>query len=108
MLLLWSPYSKAEEDIVGDVVRDVCPVGSAVREENGSLVFSVLPSRERKLKPEYDGGVLEPWWFKMARDFVNTVQEENLPYGMCSYVYVCVFISKFLDFRNKQNKILPR
>ena len=79
---------------MGDVVRDVCPLGSAVREENGSLVFSALPSQERDLKPEYDGGALESWWFRLARDFVNTVQKENLPYGICAVIYYVFVLSK--------------
>lgn len=58
------------EDVVG-IIEDVCPEGRAVLGANRTL----------SVNPSYDGGNLKHW-FTMARGLVNSVKEENLPYGM--------------------------
>lgn len=58
------------EDVVG-INEDVCPGGRAVLGANWTISVS----------PSYDGGHVEHW-FTIARELVNSVKKDNLPYGM--------------------------
>ena len=54
-----------------DEIEDVCP---------GSRT-ALIANRTEGVNPRYDGGTVEGW-FSLAREFVNAVKGENLPYGM--------------------------
>lgn len=54
-----------------------------VIEDGDELDYGTLPPTEPVGEPdEYDPAGLDGW-YDLARGFVNTVQPENLPYGMC-------------------------
>ena len=55
-----------------NILEDVCPEGKPVLNTN----------RTEGVHPSYDGGDIKHW-FTLARDFVNAVKKQNLPYGMC-------------------------
>ena len=55
---------------LGDVLEEVCPEGRGV----------LIANATEGVDPSYDAGGLEHW-YTLARDFVNTVKRENLPYG---------------------------
>ena len=75
-----------------DVLQDVCPEGRSV----------LITNQTEGVNPSYDGGDIEHW-FTIARDFVNMVKNENLPYGKyniyilgqvitCTYMYIYKYI----------------
>ena len=79
--LLLSPLGCNSDDVIAELIEDVCYDGRAVLTVN----------RTEGVEPAYDGGNVEGW-FTLARAFVNVVKKENLPYGeyvVC--VHVCVF-----------------
>ena len=82
------PLYSLADDIVEDIVGDICPIASSVRYVNGTPQFRDLPSRQREVDPSYDGGAVEEW-FTLARSFVNAVKKENLPYSTCD-VLTCM------------------
>ena len=65
LALLLSPLASQ-----GDILEEVCPAGRAVMFTNAT----------QGVNPSYDGGAIDPW-VSLARDFVNAVKKENLPYG---------------------------
>lgn len=85
LVLLLSPLGCKSDDII-ERVEDVCPSGRAVLTANRTV----------GVDPSYDGGTVE-YWFTAAREFVNTVKKENLPYGkglVCAhYTCTCMYMS---------------
>ena len=61
-----------------------CPADRVVVTQDGDEVeYGTLPPTEPVGEPdEYDPAGLDGW-YDLARGFVNDVQPENLPYGMC-------------------------
>ena len=80
LLLLFTPPSCNAENPL-QIVEDICPIGSAVQLVNRTIWFTDLPSRDNDIDPSYDAGAIGNW-FLVAREFVNVVKEENLPYGI--------------------------
>ena len=80
LLLLFTPPSCNAENAL-QIVEDICPIGSAVQLVNRTIQFADLPSRDNDIDPSYDAGAIGNW-FLVAREFVNVVKEENLPYGI--------------------------
>ena len=79
VVLLVSPLRCNCDDDIAELIEDVCFNGQAVLTAN----------RTERVEPSYDGGNVGGW-FSMARDFVNAVKKENLPYG--EYVWVWVWV----------------
>lgn len=73
MILVLLPLGCNTDNTI-HAIENVCP------ESRGVLI-----NRTVSVNPSYDGGTAGHW-FTLARELVNSVKKENLPYGMYMYM----------------------